>query len=64
MGGGGGGLKELVVYEHCGLFVLCRPPLNPQLEDLILRMLTKDPNERITIQQIKVCKIFKSRQDA
>lgn len=29
------------------------PVLNPQLEDLILRMLTKDPSERITIQQIK-----------
>lgn len=29
------------------------PPLNPQLEDLILRMLTKDPIERINIQQIK-----------
>ncbi|XP_078362502.1 calcium/calmodulin-dependent protein kinase kinase 2-like isoform X2 [Oculina patagonica] len=29
------------------------PPLNPQLEDLILRMLTKNPDERINIQQIK-----------
>ncbi|KAJ7333729.1 Calcium calmodulin-dependent protein kinase kinase 2 [Desmophyllum pertusum] len=28
--------------------------LNPQLEDVILRMLTKDPNERITIRQIKI----------
>lgn len=29
------------------------PSLNPQLEDLLLRMLTKDPNERITIKGIK-----------
>lgn len=35
---------------------LCFPsvPLNPQLEDLLLRMLIKDPKERITIPQIKV----------
>lgn len=39
-------------------YLICRPPLNPQLEDLILRMLTKDPNERINIQQIKVCPYF------
>ena len=41
--------------KHSSFFTLCRPVLNPQLEDLILRMLTKDPSERITIQQIKVC---------
>ena len=28
--------------------------INPQLEDLLLRMLIKDPAERITVPQIKV----------
>lgn len=39
------------------LLFLSRPPLNPQLEDLLLRLLTKDPNERITVKGIKVCVI-------
>ena len=39
------------------LLSLSRPPLNPQLEDLLLRLLTKDPNERITVKGIKVCVI-------
>ena len=50
------GIVELSLNsKHSSFFTLCRPVLNPQLEDLILRMLTKDPSERITIQQIKVC---------
>ena len=35
----------------------CSVPLNPQLEDLLLRMLIKDPIERITIKGIKVGKL-------
>ena len=37
----------------------CSVPLNPQLEDLLLRMLIKDPNERITIKGIKVGMVVK-----
>ena len=37
----------------------CSVPLNPQLEDLLLRMLIKDPIERITIKGIKVGMVVK-----
>ena len=39
----------------------CSVPLNPQLEDLLLRMLIKDPVERITIKGIKVGMVLKIR---
>ena len=37
----------------------CSVPLNPQLEDLLLRMLIKDPIERVTIKGIKVGMVVK-----
>ena len=55
--------QELKILQYVGfntiiqaliLLILCRTALNPQLEDLLLRMLIKDPNERITIKGIKV----------
>ena len=33
-------------------------PLSPGLEDLLLRMLIKDPNNRITISDMKVFTTF------
>lgn len=36
------------------LFVLRRPLVDPQLQDLIARMLSKHPLERIKLQEIKV----------
>lgn len=45
------GLYEKIRTEELSLPE--EPPLNPQLEDLLLRMLIKDPNERITIKGIK-----------
>ena len=40
----------------------CSVPLNPQLEDLLLRMLIKDPIERITIKGIKVGMVVKKKE--
>lgn len=31
-----------------------KPTISPNLRDLIVKMLKKDPNERITLQEIKV----------
>ena len=31
-----------------------RPVVDPQLQDLISRLLAKDPHQRITMQEIKV----------
>ena len=45
-------ILNLVFFSHFSPF------MNPQAQDLISRMLAKDPKERISVLEMKVCRHY------